>query len=83
MFYVLNAEPFNSDLIRSHLKNRKMVQCREIKDFELAADISAVALSELWRDRHRDTQTLELVLLKMPAQWASITRGVIEYRKKA
>ena len=34
-------------------------------------------------DPHRPTQTLELVLLKMPAQRASITRDVIEYREKA
>ncbi len=34
-------------------------------------------------DPHRLTQTLELVLLKMPAQRASITRDVIEFREQA
>jgi len=33
-------------------------------------------------DAHGLTQTLEFILLKMPTQWASITRDVIECREK-
>ena len=48
------------------------------------AQIGWITLEEfLATDPHRLTQTLELILLKMPTQWASITRDVIEYREKA
>ena len=41
----------NTYLIISHLKNREMVRGQKIKDSELTADKSAVALSELWREK--------------------------------
>ncbi len=45
----------------------------------LIAQIGRITSEELLAtDPHRPTQTLELVLLKMPTQWASITRDVIE-----
>ncbi len=50
----------------------------------LIVQIGRITSEELLAtDPHRPTQTLELVLLKMPTQWASITRDVIEYREKA